>query len=120
MSQKELVEVKEGWPLWLTSLITILNFIGIFIFLFVLYQIREIVLQSPVIEARIESYLGIVGYSSALGILTLLAGSSLIILLNPWINFKKLMDGDGISKIAGAIIFSSIVVSLALIVLAAN
>jgi hypothetical protein len=120
VNQKELFEVKEGWPLWLTILVTSLNFVGVLIFLIVLYNIRNIVLSSPVIEARIESYLGIVGYSSALGILTLLAGSSLIILLNPWINFKKLMDGDGVSKIAGAIIFSSIVISLALIVLAAN
>lgn len=120
MGQKELIEVKDSWPLWLTILATSLNFVGILLFLVVLYQIRSLVLSSPVIEARIDSYLGIVGYSSALGILTLLAGSSLIILLNPWINFKKLMDGDGVSKIAGAIIFASIVVSLSIIVLAAN
>lgn len=118
--EKELIEIKDSWPLWLTVIITGLNFIGIFIFLFVLYEIRSVVLESPVITGRIYNYVGLVGYASALGILTLVAGSSIILLLNPWINFKKLMEGDGLSKLSGAIIFSFTLLSLALIVLAAN
>ena len=120
MEKEALIEIKSTWPLWLTILATGLNFIGVLLFLLVLYYIRDLVVSNPVIEGRIDSYLAIVGYSSALGILTLIAGSSLVILLNPWINFKKLMDGDGSSKISGAIIFASIVLSLALIVMAAN
>ena len=66
--KREIIEIKDNWPLWLTVLTTGLNFIGVFIFLVVLYCIRDMVLSNPVIESRIESYLGIVGYSSALGI----------------------------------------------------
>jgi hypothetical protein len=118
--KRELIEVKDSWPLWLTILTTALNFIGIIIFLTVFYNIRELVISNPIIASRINSYIGIVGYASILGIITLLGGSSLIILLNPWIQFKNLMSGDGLSKLAGAIIFASIIYSLATIVVAAN
>ena len=120
MEKKSMIDIKNTWPLWLTVLATGLNFIGVLLFLSVMYYIRDLVISNPVIEGRIDSYLAIVGYSSALGILTLIAGSSLVILLNPWINFKKLMDGDGSSKIPGAIIFASVVLSLTFIVMAPN
>jgi hypothetical protein len=120
MDERYLVKIKEGWPKWLVVLATVLNFIGIIIFLAVLFGIREIVLANPIIEGRIYNYVGLVGYASALGILTLVAGSSIILLLNPWINFKKLMEGDGLSKLSGAIIFSFTLLALAIIVLAAN
>jgi len=120
MAEKELISPNENWPRWLYVLATIFNFIGILIFIVVLLSIRSEVISNEVISSRITSYLGLVGYASALGILTLVAGSSIIILLNPWINFRNLMNGDGFSKLSGAIIFSSIVLSLSLVILAAN
>lgn len=120
MEKKELIQINPSWPLWLTILATVLNFIGIFLFLIVLWTIRDIVLTNPQISQRIDSYVGLVGYSSALGIITLLGGSSILILFNPWINFKELMSGDGLSKVSGAIIFASIVLSISLVIMAAN
>lgn len=120
METKEIIKINSNWPKWLVILGTLLNFIGIFLFLFVFYQIREIVISDYVISARVDNYLALVGYSSALGILTLVAGSATILLLNPWVNFKDLMSGDSQSKIAGSIIFASVVLSLAMIIMAAN
>lgn len=120
MEKKEIVKIDPTWPKWLIVLGTMLNFVGIILFLVVFYQIRSNALSDTVISARIDNYLALVGYSSALGILTLVAGSAIILLLNPWVNFKQLMDGDGQSRLSGSIIFASIVISLALIIMAAN
>lgn len=120
MEKKELIEINPTWPVWMTVIVTLFNFIGVFLFLLVLWFIRDLVLNNPQISQRIDSYIGIVGYSSALGILTLLGGSSLILLFNPWINFKRLMLGDGLSKLSGSIIFASILLSISFIIMAAN
>ena len=66
------------------------------------------------------AYLGVIVPAVAYGILALVAGVILVDVFTPFLDFHQLFSGDGQSKIAGSIILTGILMSVALIIYGAN
>jgi len=105
--------VPDKWK----PLVIILNFIGLITWAIVTYLIMANSRSVISIASNQNAYLGIIVPTVTYGILSLVAGTALINILNPWFNFIELMKGDSTSKLAGAIIWFGTMLSIALIIM---
>jgi|WetSurSiteA1Bulk_404760.scaffolds.fasta_scaffold173076_1 hypothetical protein len=119
MSDKEIETSLPNVP-WMQKYAPILNFAGLFAWAIATVLLIWITATKEWIWINQLRYMGIVVVSVTYGILTMIAGIILVNIFTPWFSFTELFKGDGQSKIAGAIIFASIVLSIAIIFLAAN
>lgn len=66
------------------------------------------------------AYGGLVSFSTAYGIFSLIAGVILVDLFTPFFRFEDLFTGDAWSKIAGAVTFVGILIAVAMVIAAAH
>ena len=95
----------------------VLNFSGVLLWSLVTVYLITFTRSVYAVSANQTAYLGLIVPTVAYGILSLVAGTALVNLLNPWFNFVELMKGDGNSKLAGAIIWAGTMLSIAFIIM---
>jgi hypothetical protein len=122
MSDQQNKQIETALPNvpWVQKHATLLNFSALFVWIFFTVVLLMLTISKDWIWYNQLRYMGIVVLAVCYGIGTMIAGVILTNIFTPWFSFVELFKGDGLSKIAGAIIFASIVLSLALIFLAAN
>lgn len=106
-------QVSDKWKPYAT----ILNFSGVTIWAIVTIYLISFTRSVYAVGANQTAYLGLIVPTVTYGILSLVAGTALVNLLNPWFNFVELMKGDGMSKLAGAIIWAGTMLSIAFIIM---
>lgn len=104
--------VSDKWK----PVITVLNFIGVIFWATLTYVVIVKSQDIMSVASNQVAYLGLIVPAVAYGILSLVAGTALVNILNPWFNFIDLMKGDGYSKLSGAIIWFGTMISIALII----
>jgi hypothetical protein len=103
-------------PAW-KPFIMLLNFIGVIAWVVITYLLIMETRSAMAVEANSTAYLGMIVPTVTYGILSLVAGTALINILNPWFNFIDLMKGSDMSKLSGAIIWVGTMISVALIIM---
>lgn len=97
--------------------VVFLNFSGVLLWALVTFYLISFTRSVYAVGANQTAYMGLIVPTVAYGILSLVAGTALVNMLNPWFNFVELMKGDGTSKLAGAIIWAGTMLSIAFIIM---
>jgi len=118
-SSKQFDESVSEYP-WLQKYAPFLNFLGLTMWVVATGFLLYITVTKEYILYNQLRYMGNLVPSVGYGILTMVAGVIAVNLFTPWFSFVELFKGDGLSKLAGAIIFASIVIGISIIFLAAN
>lgn len=114
--QRVIIPVEDVPDKWKPYII-LLNFSGVLLWSLVTVYLIAFTRSVYAVSANQTAYLGLIVPTVAYGILSLVAGTALVNLLNPWFNFVELMKGDGNSKLAGAIIWVGTMLSIAFIIM---
>ena len=86
----------------------LLNASGILIWLILSIVVLERTLTIEPITSNVLAYLGLTVPATIYGITVLVAGLIIIDLVTPWFDFSELFQGDGLSKLSGALVFGSL------------
>lgn len=113
---RAIIDIKEDWPLWQRVVASIINASGVFFWLLVTVVLIYTFNLNPELVGFRNSLLNIIAPAVAYGILSLVAGLSLISWLNPWLSPSRLMKEDNITRLACCIYWAGCVIALAIVI----
>ena len=114
---KAIIDIKEEWPWYQRLAGNVINFSGVFIWLGVTIFLLYVFGLNPELVGYRNALLNIIVPAVSYGILSLVAGLSLISWLFPYFNYRRIMrSGSPEEKAACMQFYAAIAIALAIII----
>jgi hypothetical protein len=114
---KSMIEVNPGWPFWQRAAANVINASGVIGWIIAVYVIIMTYNKSAVLVSYRDAYLNLVVPASVIGILSLIAGLTLVSWLFPYFSFRTMMEkGTPIERASCMGFWATIAIALSIII----
>jgi hypothetical protein len=116
-SKRAIIDIKDDWPWWQRFVASFINSIPVFLWCGITYLLIMMFGSNVELVGFRNAYLNVIVPAAAYGILTLVAGLTLVSWLFPYFNYRRLMrEGSDVEKATCMVFWGAIALALSIII----